>query len=186
MSEIIKFLGIGSRCANHKEIVIATMGAFFGIGAIFLISTLMLDPEVSVYIIPSMGASAVLLFAVPHAPFSQPWNVFMGHLVSAFVGVTVAMMIPNIPLAGSIGVGLAVMTMHYTRCIHPPGGATALAAVIGSAKLKGLGFAYVIAPVLLNTLVILFIAVLFNAFFSGRQYPLYLNNKRGGVKPDNP
>ena len=61
-------------------------------------------------------------------------------------------------------VGLAVGAMHYLRCIHPPGGATALAAVIGGSEINALGYHYLIMPILINVLAILLLAVFFNAF----------------------
>ena len=102
-----------------------------------------------------MGASAVLLFAAPHVPFSQPWNVLGGHAFSAIVGVACWQLIPDYTIAASASVGLAIGVMYLTRCIHPPGGATALAAVIGSEKLHNLGYSYEVQPILLNTVTIL-------------------------------
>ena len=64
--------------------------------------------------------------------------------------------------------------MYYARCVHPPGGATALAAVIGGVHIHALGFAYIITPVLVNTVTILIAAVLFNYLFKWRRYPSYL------------
>ncbi len=179
MFDLIKFLGISSKAASHKEILIAGIGSLLGIAAIYIISSSLLSSSEAVYIIPSMGASAVLLFAAPHAPFSQPWNLLTGHTVSAFVGVLATLLISDIAVAAPLGVGLAVMAMHYTRSIHPPGGATALAAIIGSANLKSLGFMYILTPVLLNTVTILIIALLFNGLFRNRRYPLYLHNLIG-------
>ncbi len=69
-----------------------------------------------------MGASAVLLFAAPHVPFSQPWNVFGGHIISAIVGVACWQWIPDYTVAASASVGLAIGAMYFARCIHPPGG----------------------------------------------------------------
>jgi len=121
-----------------------------------------------------MGASAVLLFAAPNVPFSQPWNVFGGHIISAIIGVACYQFISDIHLAAAASVGFAIGAMYYTKCTHPPGGATALAAVIGSSAIHDLGYMYVITPVLVNTVTILIIAVLFNALFSWRHYPAAL------------
>jgi CBS-domain-containing membrane protein len=137
-----------------------------------------LDPEVAVFIVPSLGATAVLLFAAPHVPFSQPWNVFGGHLVSAAVGVACWHWIPNPTIAASASVGLAIGIMYLTRCIHPPGGATALVAVIGTEKLHNLGYDYIIQPILLNTVTILLVAIAFNALFKWRRYPAHLHSRK--------
>ncbi len=169
-----RYLGVTDQTSSHREKLLSGLGAFLGISSIYLISMAWMDKATAVYIIPSMGASAVLLFAAPHVPFSQPWNVLGGHLVSAVVGVSCAIAIPNTLLAASIAVGIAVSVMYYLRCIHPPGGATALAAVIGSAKLHALGYLYILSPVFLNTATILLIALLFNGLFGWRRYPAYL------------
>jgi CBS-domain-containing membrane protein len=122
-----------------------------------------------------MGASAVLLFAAPHAPFSQPWNVIGGHSVSAIIGVACWQWIPDFTVAASASVGLAIGAMYFARCIHPPGGATALAAVIGSGQLHDLGYAYMYVPSLLNTVIILLVAIAFNGLFRWRRYPAHLH-----------
>ena len=93
-----------------------------------------------VYIVPSMGASAVLLFAVPHSALGQLWNVIGGHLISDAIGAACYQWLPSNGIAAGASVGLAIGAMYYTRCIHPPGGATALAAVIGGQNIHALGY----------------------------------------------
>jgi hypothetical protein len=68
--------------------------------------------------------------------------------------------------------------MYYLRCIHPPGGATALSAVMSGESVHALGYQFVITPVLLNALVILAVAVLFNYPFAWRRYPAALVYRR--------
>ncbi len=174
---LLHYFGIDLSPNTHHEKIISAVGGFFGIFGVYIVSAWFVGAEEAVYIIPSMGASAVLLFAVPHSPLAQPWNVFGGHIISAVAGVTCAQFIPMEGLAAAAGVGLAIGAMYYTRCIHPPGGATALAAVIGGAQIHGLGFEYIITPVLVNTVTILIVAVLFNYLFGWRRYPAYLTLK---------
>jgi CBS-domain-containing membrane protein len=131
-----------------------------------------------------MGATAVLLFAAPSARFSQPWNVFGGHMVSAIIGVACYQWIPDIHFAAAASVGVAIWVQYYLRCIHPPGGATALAAVIGSSQIHELSYLYVITPVLINTVVMLVVAVAFNAIFSWRNYPASLASKASELAKD--
>lgn len=172
-----QLLGISNTLSSHKEKIISGIGGFLGIITIFIITTMMVGLDDAIYIVPSMGASAVLLFAAPHVPFSQPWNVFGGHIISAVVGVSCAKFIPEIHIAAAVSVGLSITAMYYTRCIHPPGGATALAAVIGGSHIQELGYMYIITPILIDTLAILLVAVLFNALFSWRRYPGYFAKK---------
>ena len=176
-SYFLDLMGFSRHKINYQEKIISTVGGFLGIFAIFMTSQLLLDPEVAVLIVPSMGASAVLLFAAPHATFSQPWNVLGGHAFSALVGVACWQLIPDYIIAASASVGLAIGIMYLTRCIHPPGGATALAAVIGSEKLHNLGYSYEFQPVLLNAVTILLVAIIFNGFFKWRRFPAHLQSQ---------
>ncbi len=176
-------IGVTDQKPTLKESLISGIGGFLGIFAIFMTSLWLLPPAVSVLIVPSMGASAVLLFAAPHVPFSQPWNLVGGHAISALVGVACWQWIPDFVTAASASVGVAISLMYLARCTHPPGGATALAAVIGSEKLHQLGFSYEYAPILLNVLTILAVAIGFNALFHWRRYPAWLHKWKAS-KPE--
>mgnify|MGYP001822541129 CR=1 FL=1 len=123
---------------------------------------------------PSLGASAVLLFAVPHGRLSQPWSLFGGHGVSALIGVSCYQLAGETAFAAGLAVGLAIGAMHLLRCIHPPGGATALAAVIGGPSIHALGYEYALVPVGLNVLIIFLVAVIFNGLLPWRRYPASL------------
>jgi len=95
----------------------------------------------------SFGASAVLLYGAPRSPLAQPRNLIGGHLVSAVIGVSAWMLFQQYPwLAAALAVATAIAAMHLTRTLHPPGGATALIAVIGSDKIHDLGYLYVLLP----------------------------------------
>lgn len=174
---LCKYLGIESSPVSHTERLVSALGSTLVIACIFFISRASLGPTATLLIVPSMGASAVLLFAVPHGALSQPWNVFGGHVLSAIIGVSCAMIFSNEIMAASAAVGSAVGVMHYLRCIHPPGGATALAAVIGGEATHALGYQFVLTPVMLNALVMLAVAVAFNFVFPWRRYPAWLTDK---------
>ena len=177
------YLGIDLAPNTHHERIISAVGGCIGIFLVFTVSNWFVGAEAALYIIPSMGASAVLLFAAPHSPLAQPWNVFGGHMISAAVGVMCAQFIPVVGIAAAASVGLAIAAMYYARCIHPPGGATALAAVIGGVQIHALGYEYIITPVLVNTVTILIAAVLFNYLFKWRRYPSYLTSKDKHLTP---
>jgi len=114
----------------------------------------------------------VLLFAASHAPMAQPWSFIGGQLVSAVIGVTCAKFIPSLYLAAAMASALAILAMHMLRCLHPPGGATALVAVIGGAQVHALGYGYVLVPVGLNVMVMFVLALTLNNLFPGRRYPV--------------
>lgn len=177
-AELRLFLGIGRNNTSHREKLIATLGALIGISVVSWLTAQanlgILTDQASILIVSSMGASAVLLFAVPHGALSQPWAVFGGQLVSALIGVSCQKLLPGTYLSAGVAVGLSVGVMYYLRCIHPPGGATALSAVIGGSSVEALGYGYVLFPVMLNVLALLSIAFLFNLFFPWRRYPAHI------------
>jgi len=173
LKKIQTILGIDSSVSNAEKLTSA-LGGFVGIALISWISFQFVGASGAALIVPSMGASAVLVFAVPHGKLSQPWALFGGQLISAAVGVTCYQFIPNLFLAAGLAVGLAIGAMHIFRCVHPPGGATALAAVIGIEQIHALGYEYVLTPVLLNTVIIFITAVVFNNIFPWRRYPASL------------
>tara|TARA_R110002050_G_scaffold1244_5_gene8816 strand:- start:119702 stop:120682 length:981 start_codon:yes stop_codon:yes gene_type:complete len=175
------WLGIESNKTSHGEKLISATGGFIGITLTIALASLTLQTHLlspaSVLIIASLGATAVLVFAVPHGILSQPWPVIGGHLVSAFIGVSCHKYLPETAISAGLAVGLAVGAMYYLRCIHPPGGATALTAVVGGPDIFNLGYSYLVFPLLVNVLVLVAVAILFNYLFSWRRYPLHLNAK---------
>lgn len=175
--KITQLLGIQLDTTQNKEKLISATGGFVSIFFILLITSSFVEINSAGLIVASMGASAVLLFAVPHGPLSQPWPIAGGHLISAAIGVSCYLVIPNQILAASTAVGLSIGVMYYLRCIHPPGGATALAAVVGGSDVHQLGYEYLLTPVLYNVFIILLVAVLFNSIFSWRRYPAVLAKK---------
>jgi CBS-domain-containing membrane protein len=122
--------------------------------------------------IGSFGASAVLLYGAVRSPLAQPRNLIGGHVLSAIIGVLCwKFMSQNMWLAESVAVATSIAVMHATRTLHPPGGATALIAVIGSPEIHRMGFLYVIFPATVGPLVMLAIALLVNNIPASRRYP---------------
>lgn len=182
LHELRLWLGIERNTTSHGEKLISGIGALLGILSVYWIARWTFPHAINgtaggVVMLTSMGASAVLLFAVPHGALSQPWAVVGGHLVSATTGVTCQVMFPEQSWTAALAVGLAVCAMHYLRCIHPPGGATALAAVIGGAEVHALGYHYLLAPVLINVVAIMLVALAFNALFAWRRYPVHIHRR---------
>jgi CBS-domain-containing membrane protein len=171
INNFLDLIGFNHQTVSHKERLITSFGGFCGILGVYFVSNTLLDAQAAAMMVASMGASAVLLYAVPHSPLAQPWNVMGGHLISALIGVSCARFIPDMLLAAALSVGCAIAAMHYLRCIHPPGGATALSAVIGGPMVHAMGYGYVLQPVLINAIVILGIAIVFNALFNYYRYP---------------
>lgn len=164
--------------AGHIERLLSGAGSLLAIAGVFWISSAALGGmDQAQLLIASMGASAVLLFALPHSPLSQPWPVLGGHMIAALIGITCYQQIPHIMLAAPIAVAAAIVVMYYLRCLHPPGGATALAAATSGAA-QQLGYQFVLTPVLLNVICMLVVAIGFNYFFPWRRYPAVLAHSR--------
>ena len=150
------------------------IGAFLGMSALAAINVGLWNRHEQGLLIGSFGASAMLVFGAPHAPFAQPRNVIGGHVVSALVGVFAQHQFPSDPwLASALAVALAVTAMHVTATLHPPGGATALIAVVGSSELKSFGYTYALYPVGLSMAVVVAVGVLVNNLSRRRRYPVY-------------
>ena len=175
----LAMIGLQAHKTGHLEKLLAAAGGLLGILAMAWVSRRVVGSADAAFVVASMGASAVLLFAVPHGPLSQPWPVFGGHMLSALVGVGCAHLIADPLIASAVAVSLAILLMQYMRCIHPPGGATAMTAVMGGEGIEALGFMYLLTPVLLNVLIILVMAVLLNYPFPWRRYPTALARAAG-------
>ena len=168
----MKGSGRGGPRVSLRYIVWSWSGSFIGIGAVALISYRLLDGTDLVIVIGSFGASAVLIYGAIASPLAQPRNLVGGHIVSAIIGVAVRQLLPELPwLAAPLAVATAIAAMQFTGTLHPPGGATALIAVIGSAKIHALGFLYVLMPVAAGAAIMLVVALLMNNLASDRKYP---------------
>ncbi len=129
-------------------------------------------PSYPLVMLGSMAASAVLLFAMPHSPLAQPWNLVGGHFVSAIAGWLCILMIHDPLIAAGLGVGLAIFLMHYLNCLHPPGAATALSIVLSSAHFQEMGWKWMALVVMVNTIISLLLALGINRLIPGRHYPM--------------
>lgn len=157
---------------DYKEHFWSFVGAFVGIGLIAYVQTHWFTQEDNIFLIGSFGASSVLLYGAIQSPLAQPRNLIVGHLISAFIGVTVYKLLPDILwITAPLAVSLSIVFMQVTKSLHPPGGATALIAVIGSEKIKTLGYLYVFSPVLSGTLMLFVVALIFNNVTKHRKYP---------------
>ncbi len=157
-----------------SEVLWSGVGAVVAMLVLAFININIWDQEGQALLVGSMGASIMLIFGAPAAPFSQPRNVIGGHIVSALVGVFVQHFLGFEPwLASALAVSFAIVAMHLTATLHPPGGATALIAVIGSQELKSLGYSYAFLPVGMSALILVLIGIAINNLSKKRTYPLY-------------
>lgn len=154
------------------EILWSWTGAFIGIGFIAYVNFQVFEKSDLVLIVGSFGASAVLIYGAIKSPLAQPRNLVGGHVLSALVGVTSFQIFhSHLWLASAVAVATAIAVMHLTKTLHPPGGATALIAVIGGEKIHQLGYLYVLMPAGGGALILLATAVIINNVSKNRQYP---------------
>jgi CBS domain-containing membrane protein len=151
---------------NAAERWRAIAGALLGILLTAVLCRLCADPKTAVWLVAPLGASAVLVFAVPASPLAQPWSVVGGNTLSALVGVICVRYIHDPAVAGAAAVAAAIAVMFLLRCLHPPGGAAALLAVLTHT----VSFAFVAFPVLLNSVLLVAIGIVYNTA-TGRRYP---------------
>lgn len=157
---------------NGQEQLWSFLGAFAGIGLIAFLQSYFLAKTENVLLIGSFGASSVLIYGAIQSPLAQPRNLIGGHLVSAIIGVTVYKLLPDIIwITAPLAVAFSIVAMQITKTLHPPGGATALIAVIGSEKIKALGYLYVLSPVFSGCIILFVVALIFNNMTSNRRYP---------------
>lgn len=157
---------------DHKEHFWSFIGSFIGIGLIAFLQSKLISNEENMFLIGSFGASSVLIYGAIQSPLAQPRNLIGGHIISALVGVTVYQLLPDIIwLTAPLAVSLSIVGMQITKTLHPPGGATALIAVIGSGNIKDLGYWYVLSPVLSGVLILFLVALVFNNITPLRKYP---------------
>ncbi|MEB2550626.1 HPP family protein, partial [Burkholderia gladioli] len=154
-----------------RERLRSCLGALVGIACVGISMRLLPGiPEAVPLLVAPMGASAVLLFAVPASPLAQPWSLMGGNLVAATVGVACARWIADPVLAASLAIALVIGAMLALRCVHPPSGAVALTAVVGGPSVHALGFGFVLEPIAVQSAALLAAALVYHAL-TGHRYP---------------
>src|SRR3569623_226440 len=125
------FFGTGSPPGHHLEKFVSGLGALLAIFCVGAINAWALPGTDMPLVVASMGASAVLLFATPHSPFTQPRAVLGGQMVSALVGVACARYLPHPHLAAAVAVGLALLVIYYLHFLYYDWGSTEINSVLG-------------------------------------------------------
>ncbi len=168
--KLLARLGSATKQSTYREQSIAVLAC---LTAILLTAwfTRALNHAEGPILMASLGASAVILFAIPGSPLAQPWPFFAGQLVSALVGACAAYYVPDQAWAAGLAVGGAVLAMMTLRCLHPPGAASALAPVIGRLSGQQSDFDFILNPLGINVVLMLILAVLINRLVLRRDYP---------------
>lgn len=170
--------------ATLRDRMLACAGGIAGIALTSFISWWILrDSAIIPFIVAPMGASAVLVFAVPASPLAQPWPVIGGNTISALAGAFCAHLFGSPHIAAGFAVGLAIAAMSLTRSLHPPGGAAALTAVIGGEVVGSLGYSFAFLPIAFNAGCLVLVGVLYHRI-SGHSYPHQARSMEGRAQPE--
>lgn len=164
----------GPATANRREQLRAACGALCGILLTALLShALLRHTHAGIFLVAPIGASSVLLFALPASPLAQPWSVIGGNVISGLIGAVcvrwLAASLP-MPVVAGLACGGAIGAMFALRCLHPPGGAVALTTVIGGPAVHAAGFEFALMTVLADSVLLVLMAITYNNL-TGRAYP---------------
>ncbi|WP_100406985.1 HPP family protein [Bacillus solitudinis] len=149
---------------NVKDIITGLIGGFLTILALVFLTNI----TAAVWLMAPFGASCVLVFGAWNAPLSQPRNIIGGHFVSTLIGLVTYHLFGNEPWAIGLAVGLAIAMMMITKTTHPPAGADPLVVMLGAYS-----WSYLIAPVLIGSIIIVFLALIINNLRNNREYPTF-------------
>jgi len=159
---------------SAREVCWSWLGAVLGIALVGYLDSWLVQGTDAVLLIGSLGASAVLLFGAPRSPLAQPRNVIGGHMLSALVGVSMRLVLPDPAWAcAALTVATAIAVMHVSGTLHPPGGATALIAAAGGAKISAMGYLFVLIPAGAGAAILVAVALVVNNLAKARKYPEY-------------
>ncbi len=130
------------------------------------------------YLLAPLGASAVILFALPHSPLAQPWSLAGGLFLSALVGYAAGLWVQPAWLAIGVALGVAIWLTALLRCIHPPGGAMAVVFAIAAQQ-----HTVSLLTALLNVFAALIAVLAINNLMPGRRYPQCVPARQTTVRP---
>lgn len=150
----------------------AFIGSFIGLFIISFLHFETFSKQDLTLLVGSFGASCVLIYGAIGSPLAQPKNLFLGHIISAIIGVTIYKLLGHyIWIAAPLAVSLSIIGMQMAKALHPPGGATALIAVTGGSSITKLGYDYVFSPIITGVTILFIVALIFNNIPHKRQYP---------------
>ena len=161
------YLGGDQPFVPWVERIRAIVGAFIGLMLVLTIAKYLGELNgMDEWLMASLGASALLVFALPGSPMAQPWAVIAGNTLSALIGITAAKFISEPLLAMPIAAACSIMGMFALRCLHPPAAAVAMIAVLGHIT----QYRYAVFPVMIDS-VLLILAGAAYSNMTGKPYP---------------
>ncbi len=161
LTKVLERLKFTSR-VSIVEMLTSAISASIALAIVVWVSKQSLSGINIPFIMASMGATAVILFATPNSPMGRPWPLLAGHFVAAFIAISCGKLTSNLMISVPLAIGLVIFAMHYLRCIHPPGGATALLALLGGTEVSAIGYQFMLTPLAINLLILALVAYALN------------------------
>ena len=161
------YLGGDQPLVTHSERIRAVLGAFIGLSLVFTSAKFLGElTGIDEWLMASLGASALLVFALPGSPMAQPWAVIAGNTLSALIGIGCFHLIGWPLIALPAAVALSIFGMFTLRCLHPPAAAVALIAVLGHIG----SFRYAFFPVMVDSVLLILVGAAYSNL-TGKRYP---------------
>jgi len=161
------YLGGDQPLVTWTERFRSSCGAFVGLMLVLTIAKYLGELSgIDEWLMASLGASALLVFALPGSPMAQPWAVIAGNTLSALIGITAAKLIGEPLLAMPIAAALSILGMFVLRCLHPPAAAVAMIAVLGHVT----HYRYALFPVMIDSILLVLAGVIYSNM-TGKSYP---------------
>ena len=149
------------------ERIRSVLGAFIGLMLVLTISKYLGEiGGLDEWLMASLGASALLVFALPGSPMAQPWAVIAGNTLSALVGISVLHVVSEPLLALPLAASLSILGMFVLRCLHPPAAAVALIVALGHV----MHYRYAFFPVMIDSLLLVVAGTVYSNL-TGKRYP---------------
>jgi len=183
INQFIRFITVDPVNLSLKGKFLSVVSSFTAILIVALVTQKLSIGTAYPILVASMGASAVILFIIPHSPLAQPWPFVGGQMVSAIIGVACAQWFTDIAIASACAAGGSILAMLLLRCLHPPSAATAMTPILAGASINSLGYGFVLMPVGLNVIIMLVMAIAINRWVLRHEYPIVPGNKNPLVKP---
>ncbi len=145
----------------------SVLGAFLGLTLVLIAAKFLRELSgLDEWLMASLGASALLVFALPQSPMAQPWAVMAGNTVSALVGISVFHLVGEPLIALPLAASLSILGMYILRCLHPPAAAVALIVVLGEIT----QYRYAFFPVMVDSILLVLVGAFYNNL-TGKRYP---------------
>ncbi len=156
------------------------IASFSMIALLFAIDSLILDDYDASLLIAPFGASCVILYTVPHSPFARVKALIGGHMLAAFIAITLHTFCGSSGIIAAIAVSTSLVAMLFTDTVHPPASATAFSLIFADPLVQDMGYFFLLIPCLLGTSIMWFTAYFFHKFYAFihlRKFKTSINKK---------